>query len=389
MSAFKDRVKRPLLRGLACLGRKIGHFFDRPASPSPPRHAVVIQLGGAGDVVRVFPLLEHLQAAYPQAQVTLLTNQGAELLDLYAGPRRPDYRLFDLRWPYARKLREVAGLRRAAPDLVVSPVRGDGMLECAVLAWLTGAPHRVGFEQEGAGFLHTRKRSFSDESSILDQNLALLGLSSSELRLRLRIPDAARTFATEWYARHVPPGGARVVIHPWASSHGEFRAWPLTRYAELVRGIVARHQAVVVVLGGPEEARRDTGWLDGLSSTTVFDLAGAVRIDEAAALIGSCDLFVGNDSGLLHLALTAEVPAIAVFGATSPVQVFHTSRRAIAVVSGVPCQPCHRHQPFFNYRCDYRFRCLTEVPVSAVLREVARVLPAIGGELAEMNLPGR
>lgn len=377
----KDIVKRPLLRTLAGLGRHIGGFFTRPVKPGRPWRALVIQLGGIGDVLRVFPVVERLLAADPQADVTLFTNLGADLLDLFPGPQRPRHVLFDLNWSYPRKLRELMKLRRAGLDLVISPVRGDGMLECAVIAWLSGAPHRIGFDRDGAGFLHTHKQPFADGVSILEQNLRLLDaldIPERGTRLCLRIPEPARAFAADWYARHVPPDYQRIVVHPWASSHDEFRAWPIVRYAELMRDVIAARRVVMVVLGGDAEASRDRARLDGLPADRVFNLAGAVRLNEAAALIAGCDLFVGNDSGLLHFALAAEVPAVVVFGATPPAQVLHTSRHAIPVVSGVPCQPCYRHQPFFDYRCAHGFRCLSEVPVGTVLREILRNLPERG-----------
>jgi len=139
--------------------------------------------------------------------------------------------------------------------------------------------------------------------------------------------------------------------------------------------LVEERNAVVLVLGSESEAAPDRGRLTGLPRGRVHDLAGATRLAEAAALIAGCDLFVGNDSGLLHMALAANVAAVAVFGATPPAQVLHTSTNAVAVVADFPCQPCYRHQPLFDYRCNYGFRCLRELPVSAVLNEVLRRAP--------------
>ena len=366
------------MRALARVGRRVGGHFDRPVHLRRPWRALVVQFGGIGDILRVFPLVEQLQSAQPESEVGLLTNQGAGLLDLYAGTRRPRHVPFDLRWNYARKLWDLAKLRRAGVDLIVNPTRGDGMLECAAMAWLIGAPHRIGFDQDGAGFLHTHKQPFSGVLPIPEQNLQLLeplGISAREARLRLRIPESARAFAADWYARHVPPGASRVVIHPWASSHSDFRAWPFARYAELIGRLVEKRNAVVLIVGSEDEATPVRGQLTELSRGRVHDLAGTTRLAEVAALIAGCDLFVGNDSGLLHIAVSAAVPTVAVFGATPPEQVLPAVHGAVAVVAGVPCQPCYRHQPLFDYRCNFGFRCLRELPVDAVLGEVLRAMP--------------
>jgi len=378
MGKFKTAIKRPLLRVAAALGRRIGRVFDaRPNSNSWGR-ALIIQLGGVGDVLRVFPLIERLQAACPEGEVLLLTNQNAGLLELYPGSRLPRHELFDLRWSYWRKLRAVVRLRSSGIDLVVNPTRGDGMLECAVMAWIIGAPNRIGFDRDGVGFPHTFKQPFSDTESILEQNLGLLAplnIEPGEARLRLRIPESAASFAAAWYGRHAPDRAARIVIHPWATSHAEFRAWPISQYAALIRELLSASDAIVVVLGSESEAGKDRGWLAGLPPSRVMDLAGTTRLDQAAALISGCDVFVGNDSGLIHFALSAGVPVVGVFGATPAAQVLHTSREAVAVTAGVPCQPCYRHQPLFDYRCDYQFRCLRQLTVTAVLTEVLRRTP--------------
>ena len=374
---FKDILKRPLLRAAARVGRRVGNWFARPVDPVRPWRALVIQLGGIGDVLLVFPLIEQLQAAHPEADVGLLTNQSEILLDLYPGERRPRYYPFDLRWSYPRKLRELARLRQSGFDLIVSPARGDGILECASIAWLAGARHRIGFDQGGAGFLHTYKLQFSEELAVLDQNLRLLeplGIHAQP-RLRLRIPEIAQAFAAAWYMQHAAPDVLRVIVHPWASNHIEFKAWPFSRYEELIECLLAERNAIVLVLGSKDEAALDRGRLARFDSRRVHDLVGATGLSEAAALIASGDLFVGNDSSLMHMALAAGVPTVAVFGATSPAQLLHTHSGAVAVVAGVPCQPCYRHQPLFDYSCAHGFRCLKSLPVGTVLSESLRRLP--------------
>jgi ADP-heptose:LPS heptosyltransferase len=375
---IKEFVKRPFMRMLMSVGRRVRNLYDRPVQICSPRRALVIQIGGVGDIIRVFPLLERLQAAYPDTDIGLFTNQGTELLDLYPGPRRPRHVPFDLKWSYPRKWRELAKLRRAGVDLIVNPARGDGMLECAIMAWLIGAPHRIGFDQDGAGFLHTHKQPFSGAHSILEQNLLLLkplGVEAGESCVRLRIPEPARAFAADWYTQHVPLGVLRVVVHPWASSHREFREWPFGRYVEMIERFLEERNAFVLILGCDSEAAADRERLAKLPHGRVRDLVGATGLAEAAALIAGCDLFVGNDSGLLHMALAANVATVGVFGATPPDQVLHTSTNAVALVAGFPCQPCYRHQPLFDYHCRYGFRCLEELPVSAVLGEALRLAP--------------
>lgn len=377
MARLKDQIKRPLLRALAAFGHLVTNSFDRPIDPRPPGRVLVMQFGGIGDVLRVFPLIEQLESAWPNSDVALLTNQAAALLELYPGVRRPRHVPFDLQWHYPRKLMALARLRREGYQLIVNPTRGDGILECATMAWLIGAPQRIGFDQRSAGFFHTHKKDFSPTQSILQQNLDLLSPLgfAAPAKLRLRIPEGARAFASDWYAQHAPHGVARVVIHPWASSHAEFRAWPFPSYVELIEQLLEGQRMTVTILGSANEAAAHREALSALEARGAHDLAGKTDLIAAAALIADSDLFVGNDSGLLHVALATGVRVVAVFGATAPAQVLPPDSRTASVVAGVPCQPCYLHQPFFAYQCAYGFRCLRHLPVASVFAEVVRIAP--------------
>jgi ADP-heptose:LPS heptosyltransferase len=95
------------------------------------------------------------------------------------------------------------------------------------------------------------------------------------------------------------------------------KRWPAERYAALADRLRAEHGARVVLLGGPG----DRTVVDAVRSTAAAppdDLSGARPLAEVAAIIEACDLYVGNDSGIAHLAAAVGTPVVAVFGPTDP-----------------------------------------------------------------------
>jgi heptosyltransferase-2 len=106
----------------------------------------------------------------------------------------------------------------------------------------------------------------------------------------------------------------------------------------------------------------------------VIDLAGTTTLAEAMALIGQCDAFVTNDSGLMHVAAAQKTPLVAIFGSTDPVATGPFSDRAIVVRKELACQPCLRTH------CRSDFRCMTEIGVDEVFAAVQALLAAaLGG----------
>ncbi len=369
MALFKQALKRPPLQVAALCGRVAHRLFERACDTRGARRALVIQLGGIGDALRVFPVIRDLEAGFPGLEVTTLTSAPQSLFDMLpgcAGRRR------HIHLPPAvsmlGKVRIVLGLRRLGLDLVVDATRGDGMIECDLAALAAGARVRVGFFADGAGGFHTLQVPFDDRRSILVQNLDLvraLGIRTGEPRIELALGDDARARAEHLLHEFQAARPRLVAVHPWASSHPEFREWPEERYARLLARLVAAGDGVVL-LGGPDEAVRSRELARRVDAAGLLDLAGRTGFAEAAAVIERCGRFVGNDSSLLHLAGAVGARSVVVFGATPPEQVLAPSQSCIALAAGLACQPCYRHQPLFRYRCEHRFRCLRSVSVADV-----------------------
>ncbi|MFZ2198130.1 MAG: glycosyltransferase family 9 protein [Thermodesulfovibrionales bacterium] len=358
---LKHILKRPALGLLFSLGKLLKNAFNKPVDKNDIRNVLILQTGGIGDVLRIFPVVEAISREMPAAAITTLTEHGNELFTLYdTSGESIKHIVFDFNGGYLHKLSQIRQLRKLSFDLILSPSRGDGIMECSIIAWLIGAPHRIGFYQGGGGFLYTCKTEFREDISILDQNIALLlhlGIKSQTTNISLAISQRDIDYASDFIAKNSLDGSFIITIHPWASSFPESRMWPVESYRKLINSIIARQDCRIVLLGGKGEMDKAKALATGMGKG-LFDLTGGLTIAQTAALISKSNIFIGNDSSLLHIANALMVPSICIFGSTSSKQVLSQEHNCVPVSCDISCRPCYLHQPLFRHRCDHQYRCL-------------------------------
>jgi lipopolysaccharide heptosyltransferase II len=355
---------------------------NRPLDKEKIHKILVAEGGGIGDLMRVLPAIECLRANLPTAAISLLASPGAKgILCLF--PKREiiadviDYDLQQRHNSFLKKLRLVRCLRKRGYDLVYSPDRGEGMREKVLMSFLTGAPHRIGFTTGRVGFLHTIKREFRNDEPILKQNLALLevaGLKINQDRIALRVPERARLDMRRYLERpdHSLPS-PMIALHPGASWRGEYRSWPLHRYIALVECLRQELGATIIVIGNQHETPMADRFREQLQDPAVVDATGKTTIAQMAAIIQLSDLFIGNDSGPLHVALALNTPTVAIFGITSPEQVLSEHQHCTVIQKNPPFSPLYLHEYNFTFR-PADMASIDSVAVNDVMEGVRQAL---------------
>jgi heptosyltransferase-3 len=259
-----------------------------------------------GDAVLSTGLLDHLIHAHPRARITVACGPVAE--GVFARmPNRERTIVFDKR-PYSLHWLPLwACAATTLWDLVVD-IRGSA------LAWMVPARRRAVM----------RRRS----GHKIAQLGAVLDVDPPPLPVMWTAPED-RTHA----AALVPAGRPLIGLGPtanWAP-----KAWPADRYAALFNALVSGPLpgAVPVVFAGPGEAERAMAAPLLAALPEAIDLVGKVTLPEAAACLAQCALFVGNDSGLMHLAAAAGTPTLGLFGPTPAHEYSPAGPRAAAVLS--------------------------------------------------------
>lgn len=345
---------------------------------------LLVRLRLIGDVVFTTPIIRALRRYRPGAHLAYLVEPAAapilqrnpHLDELIVAPRRHGlHRLVD-DLSLSRRLR--AGRFDLAIDLHGGP-------RAAWLTWASGAPMRIGYAMPGRFWAYThrvpRSPDLAPRHSVANQwdLLEPLGIApGSPSQDSVEMPEdesVARRVARRLDAAGVAAGTPLVVVH--VSAGNPFRRWPEASFARLVSDLAARDPRCRVILtSGPsdaEAARRVA--LAARSAISTPESVPDVQdwdLTELRALIARAAVYIGGDSGPLHVASTTSTPIVALLGPTLP----ERSRpwrdpqlRTEMVDAGpMPCRPCNQR------RCvPGDFRCLTTIGPAQVLAAVERV----------------
>ena len=162
------------------------------------------------------------------------------------------------------------------------------------------------------------------------------------------------------------PKGPYVVVFPGASVPD--KRWPLERFGELSEKINESGYEVVVVggVGDVDLAEQIAERCGGMN------VAGKTSLPQVARIILGAELFVGGDSGLMHLAVAVGSKTVSLFGPSNPAKWGPRGVGHRVVSQKLTCSPCSRFGTIPE--CYYDYRCIKEITVSDVLRAVEGLL---------------
>ena len=349
-------------------------------------HVLLIRLRLLGDVVFTTPAVRALRRRFPDARLTYLVERAAAPVVL-GNPHLDEVIVIDRTRGVKRlqdDLRLARTLRARRFDVVIDFHGGP---RGSWLSWATGAPRRIGYTIPWRSWMYTdrvhRSRELAPRHSVENQwdLLAALGvpppdrardavemLESADARARVdrRLRDAGVSDATPLVVLHVSAGNP-------------FRRWPAESFAELAARLVEGDPLRrVIITSGPSE----TGAADAVARAAQARLGdrgdrvlrcGEFDLPELRALIGSAALFIGGDSGPLHVAATTDTPIVGLYGPTLAAR-SEPWRDPLLITESVEpgamaCRPCDQRVCVTD-----DFRCLGSTPASRVLGAAERAL---------------
>lgn len=340
------------------------------ASPLPPdfspERILILRLDEIGDFILTTPFLRAIRKRFPDARITLLVNSSVQALakscpyidELVVFPVKRRSPPFDQAGVY-RSARQFAhqSLRDRGFDCALIPRADIDNAGALAMAYHAGIPHRIGFTETTYPLKAVKNRGYDrflthalspgetlhEVPRTLDLARAL-GADVRDTRLELWPSDADEASADALLKSFREPARPLVAFGPGAGI--DRRQWPAVSFAELGARLVSRIGAQIVIVGGPadeslgrEIASRMGGQAAAMGigqpdlevgeSSQVLNLAGRTSLGVTAAVLARCTLFVGNDSGPMHMAAGMRTPCVEVschpadgnpFGANSPLR---------------------------------------------------------------------
>jgi heptosyltransferase-2 len=349
---------------------------------------LVAQTSFVGDVVLTTPLLAALRQRFPGAHIAVLcTPRGKEIL---AGhPAVDEIIILKKKRDGGRRsgIFEMARtLRERGFTMAISPHKS---LRTALILSLAGMPLRIGFRQSAGWFLYHRRVQRDALAHEVDRNLSLLRAlgaeaESAEATPRVEPAPAAREAATRLFDELGIGRDATVIgINP--GSVWPTKRWTAEGYAAVSAALAKKHDARIVVFGGPDD-REIAERVVRLADCGAVSIAGRLSLSELAAAVDQCKVFITNDSGPMHIAAARGVPVVAIFCATTPALGFYPyASRAVVVEKELPCRPCGDHG---GLRCPLGTEdCMRLVRPEDVLLGVERLLDGNGKRASDDHWP--
>ncbi|MEP6506615.1 MAG: glycosyltransferase family 9 protein [Gemmatimonadales bacterium] len=288
-----------------------------PIDPAAPLKILIVELWNIGDVVLLVPFLKQLRAKFPLSHLTLLARPHARTIldgtglidevidDASAGENWLSLNPLDASWPHLRKIRQ----RLEAGHFDLAFQNRLHIREYVIVA-MSRASRRVGYSLgDSAGLLTdaipvgdpNRHRS-DDWLRLLEPFGGPVALEQGSLRLS---DDEQNAAAKTLEDLGLGDTETLVGIHPGASVVE--KRWDLASFNETARILSARPDTRVLVFVDPSGYGESLGQIDGV-------ISARVGLRDLMALIGRCSVFVGNDSGPMHIAGALGVPTVSIFG---------------------------------------------------------------------------
>ncbi len=340
---------------------------------------LIVRLGSLGDILHTLPAVASLRAAFPDARIDwVIEERWKDLLEF-----NPDVSstiivsthawraALDQRGTWREVRAAVGGLRDAHYDAALD---FQGLLKSALLARLSGAPRRIGFDssalkEPAAAMFYTELVRPPEGVHVVEMNLALAraaGAANAVLQFPLPTRPEDEAYIDEQLRAHhlqdffiLSPGGG------WGA-----KRWPLDRYA-LLHNTLARERGWRSFLNaGPGEEPLVQEFM--AQARVVRPVHFPLTLRQLVALVRRARLLVTGDTGPLHVAAAVGTPLVALFGPTDPVRNGPYGGRSVVLH--------HREQAVISYKHeDTPSPAMLAITVEEALAAAKRVLEEAGG----------
>ncbi len=338
-----------------------------PLKLKEAKKILIVRLRLIGDVLMTTPSLRILRNALPDAEIYYLVEPPQDEL-LKGNPDINELMIVKRDASLRELLNIIKKIRKEKFDIAIDFHGGP---RASFLTLFSGAKFRVGYNYSPRRvFYHLRIERGVKEGyihSVINQFNLLrgLGIESEE------IPPLFMPEMEDWERKKfndsLEEKGLEnknfVVMH--VSAGNQYREWGIENWKILIEMISCRKNDLKIALIGSE---KDLIYEDHLKFPNVVSFIGNLNLREVRELIKRSLLFVGPDSGPMHIASTTETPLIAIFGPTIPSVFGPWKKNAIIIEGSTNCRPCNQK------KCDYNFRCINKIKPEIVFGEIEKIL---------------
>ncbi len=344
---------------------------------------LVLRLSAVGDVLRTLPAVIALRKYFPSSHIAWVVEEPSKTL-LESQPEIDQVILLPRkRWTEGMKsigkvcktFKEmgqfIIELRRQKFDVVLD---FHGILKSGMISFLSGSPKRIGYDRRSSKegnflFSNIKVKLPIEKVSRYQRNFALLrglNLEVKNFETRLHIPRRDKEYVESFFLRLNPPlRRPSIAIHAGTNPKAAFKRWMPGHYAQLADRLVRELGAAVIFTWGPGELGSVEAIQKEMKEKALLGPA-TETLTQLGELFRHCDLYVGGDTGPMHIASLMGTPVLVIYGPTDPV-LNEPFGRHKKVIRGVGCNPCR------NRSCK-DLKCLKSITVDDVFKATKEIL---------------
>ena len=348
---------------------------------------LILALSGIGDALMFTPALKLMRQSFPDAQIDALT-MFKSVKDMY--DRNPDfnnvYYSDFLNQSAVKSLMFVLKLRKKY-DASIN-VYPSNRKEYNLINYFIGAKKRAGVKYlrrnaQELGFLNNVNITEDDSLHNVQENIKLAEKLfnkkfDDEPALHFPLTNNDLTFSESYLnTLHIKENDLVIGFHPGCATLKNHikRRWEPEKFIELGKRLIEQNKAKLLIFGGPEEDELKQSICSGINSPDVFSVK-TNNLPESVAVLKRCNLFVTNDSSMMHIASALQKKVVAIIGPTNPNYIHPWKTEHKIVTLNLDCAPCfvYSPRPLICFRDDVKFKCIKELNVDMVYDAVKTYL---------------
>ncbi|MBI2651712.1 glycosyltransferase family 9 protein [Candidatus Woesearchaeota archaeon] len=365
---------------LLCLFLSIFNFFSKKVSKKEYKNILLIQLWGIGETILALPTIEALRNSKKKADIDILVTSRVK--EVFYKNKNIDG-IFSIKLnPFSILMFILKNFRKY--ELVIDM---EEYLNISALIAFFAGKERIGYSHGIRSKLYTQTARYNDNRHVVYTFIELLkplGIGNKikvQKLPKLKYSDYDKDKIGKLLKiKGISKKDFIVGLGIGSAESAKSRMWPKERFAELANRIIKKYNAKIILLGSKEEEKLANEIIELMKykeyKEKAFSVAGKTNMGEMFYLVSLCNLFIGNDSGPMHVAAAQGVRTIGLFGCNLPIRFGPFGKGNISIYKKSNYDACiNVHKGEVN-ECKFGIKnaCVKKIQVSDVMDAVMSVM---------------
>ena len=347
--------------------------------PKKINKILLIRLGNLGDAILSIPAIRELKRNLSKSKIYMLTSP--KTIGVYANVSYID-KLITINLNLSNLYNQLKILRKENFDLVID--MENYSRTTALFTYFLKPKFSIGFNSKGQYRARLFDKSFVYDNGDKHEVDCFFDLIKP-LKIKIKTKELEFNVKPDKYVdkllkeNNLSKKHLKIIVHASNNKDWNIKRWPEQRFASLITQLIIKHKAKIILIGTKED-KEIINRVKGLSNQdkSIIDFSGKLNIPQTAYLIKRCDLYIGNDTGPMHLSAAVQTPTIGIYGPVNVNKWGPYGKKHVGIKKDMPdCKPCFEISKI-NKHCKYPLPCEMAIKVGDVMMVVDKMVGEMG-----------